>query len=189
MPVICTGCDNTFDGVSLNNTAGVFSQTLSYTAQGVGQGVLSTITGFPLGTVQIYTLNSTDGACVPITGTVTPTGSGIALTGFTGCTGATPCTSNLYIDFSGNPNIWRLVPTAQGNIQVTNYGVGTITGVGAVNQTSQNTSTVIFDQNAQVNCGFGRYYQIDVRFFVPGFSGSLLSSTSHTYFCQPCITG
>ena len=209
-----------FQGPVTNITSsGPRIQLYSHVVQGVGQQELSGITGFPLGWINIYLNNPTDGSCVGITGQLTlpAVTSGQLITGSSGisynasteyCTGdIRGCTiNNLYFEFSGNPNVYVAAPNGAMNVYSTamyqnpyssapgsnpSYVAPTKyhTPTG-LNVRNQNiTSGNLTEDQVYISCGGIARSQLTFEAFVPNVFGSLRATYYYYINCTTCQTG
>lgn len=200
----CTGCAQHFVvnppwNISTSipqNTSGTSTNLLAkYKLSGAGNGAFANVTGFYLGELSVYSIYGSTGNCTAVTGSLSYTGVTGAVSGLTGwrsqsitgCTGTSGCRSLITVHFSGNSNIWGMIPQAM----VTVYGYDYTYGLNIFTQTltSGSQSTAKTYPMRYTECGYTQYNYVYVSARVPGYSGEVFTDTIFGQKCSPCLLG
>lgn len=176
---------------------------------GIGQGALSGITGYTIGTVSVYLENRFTGRCADISGfRITGYLSGNALydadvTGsygysyVTGCDQVNPCkVGKVWFSFSGNPDLYAGTPSAITSIQ--SFSAGATNGIEGMiptsypNLSSGNRHIPSGDwsvTNLTLNCGRTFFGALDAVTIIPGYTGHIRSIFNAALTCGFCVPG
>jgi hypothetical protein len=138
--------------------------------------------------MSLVSQRSLTGNCTAVTGSIFSGVTGWTGVGTTGCTGTTPCSTNLDIVFSGNPNLWQIAPTASLSIQHIDYLNANVYFPAILTSGSQSFSGNIVNQ-AQVNCGDATLNSLLYSVRIPGYSGFITHEVTFETICKPCLLG
>lgn len=202
----CTGCTQ-----HLKVTASSLSSTTIYSASvptglnqvllsnititGIGKNSLSGVTGFIIGSMSLLSPRSLTGNCTAVTGSLTFTGStgatgvtGWRASSITGCTGTSPCQTNIDLVFNANPNIWYAAPSAVVLISQYDYTYGNVNQLIVLNSGQQSFSGNI-SYYQPLDCGYSAHSRLDYSVRIPGYSGYISNDVWLETICKPCLLG
>lgn len=169
-----------------------------------GLGSLSGISGYNLGTLTINVENRYSGQCQNTTGIQIVGVSGgntiydddmtgaISHVYVTGCNQRTPCRiGKLWIEFSGNSDLYAGVPSARTSIYALVYSAGNplfpIINYDTLSSGNRNlVSGALSMTNTRIDCGNTYSASIVFQTLIPGQTGIIKSYCDFGLFCTSC---
>jgi hypothetical protein len=193
---------------AVNNSIGPYGYVPSFVTRidmvGDGLGSLTGITGYSLGTLNMYVERRYSGLCQTVTGVqITGLYSGnpmyendftgnIGYSYRTGCDQRNPCkVGKLWFSFSGNPDLYIGAPSARTSIyawvsSATN-GLPPALDFGVLSSgNSYLPSGSLSMTNVRIDCGNRYDALIEAQTLIPGYTGSIRSQCYFTLYCKEC---
>lgn len=212
----CTGCNLDFEyfntslvrnygqGTGPVNTASwAPTQLFSLNLYGDGQGALTGITGYPLGTLTIHASQRSSGLCQNVTGIVVTgiyTGNPMYENDFTGnvshvyrtgCDQRDPCRiGKLWFEFSGNSDLYVGAPSARTSIHGWFFGATNGIREQSYGTLSSGNSSIpsgaLSMTNTRIDCGKTYNAYIITQTLIPGYTGEIFNQVVVNLKCRPC---